>query len=312
MISSFAVILLLYLVWMIEKGKTRFLPKKLTSLGQVRDTPWRWEIIFLIFVTSIAVYGTYLSALRAAFVGLMLVGGGLLVLSVWFVSLPAGRQVRSRQVRSSIFKNLFTGKSIHSALTNNQALSTKERIIDYRQLSPMTGTMSTLLIITILSALLIFLVPKPDIINFRFDNVAAIDDLQFKGDPAIHSRLDYWKLSLEIIKDNPVIGVGIGGFSSYHKVEVYSHNILLEFAVEGGVVGLIVLCSLFVIMFKSSYRYSKYHPELVSVSGVLLLTFFLFALWLALFSKEFSNQTMLWIGLAFYGVQKDKRSKEKD
>ena len=129
----------------------------------------------------------------------------------------------------------------------------------------------------------------------------AIKDLHFKGDPAIHSRLDYWKLSLEIIKDNPVIGVGMGGFSSYHKVEVYPHNIMLEFAVEGGVVGLLVLCSLFVVIFQSSYRISKF-----------TFYFLLFTLFLSMFSKEFSNQTMLWIGLAFFGVEKDKRSKEKD
>jgi hypothetical protein len=56
-------------------------------------------------------------------------------------------------------------------------------------------------------------------------------------------------------------------------------------------------------MFKSSYHFSKCHPELVSGSAIVLLTFFLFAIWLSLFSKEFSNQTVLWIGLAFYGLK---------
>jgi len=70
-------------------------------------------------------------------------------------------------------------------------------------------------------------------------------------------------------------------------------------------VGLIVLCSLFVVMFKSFYNFSKCHPELVSGSAILLLTFFLFALWLSMFSKEFSNQSLLWIGLAFYGMGRE-------
>jgi len=287
MISSIAVVLLLYLIWMIGRVA------RLYSVTPRQVKEERGSVLLLIIVTSLSIYGTYLSALRAAFVGLMLVGGGLLVISAWFV------------VRSSLLKNLFTGKRIHASLTKDQALSTKEQITDHRQKGPVFGILSTLLVVTILSALLIFLVPKPDIINYRFDNMIAIDDLQFKGDPAIHSRLDYWQLSLKIIKDNPVIGVGMGGFSSYHKVEVYPHNIILEFAVEGGAVGLLVLCSLFVVIFKFSYRFSKCHPELVSGSAILLLTFFLFALWLSMFSKEFSNQTVLWIGLAFVGLKRD-------
>jgi len=253
---------------MIESGKTSLLPKKLTTVIQVRDTPRqgsRWQIIFLIFISSIAVFGTYLSALRAAFVGLMLVGGGLLIHSVWFLVRSAWLKQKDRYI-----------------ITKNEELRTSKRSIVY-----------SLLITIILSTLLILLVPKPDIVNYRFDNMTAIDDLQFKGDPAIHSRLDYWKLSLEIIKDNPVIGVGIGGFSSYHKIEVYPHNIILEFAVEGGTVGLLVLCSLFVVMFKSSYRFSKF-----------TFYFLLFSLFLSMFSKEFSNQSLFWVGLAFYGMKR--------
>jgi hypothetical protein len=321
MISSFAVVLLLYIMWKVgrgELGEARLLPKNLATDIQVRDTPRqgrRWQIIFLIFITSIAIYGTYLSAFRAGLVGVVLVGGGLLVISSWFlvcsawsVSLPAGRQVRS-----SFLRNLFTGKRVHSALTKNEALSTKEQILDHGQANPVFGVLSTLLVIITLSALLIFLVPKPDIINYRFDNLTAFDDLQFKGDPAIHSRLDAWELSCEMIKEHPLLGTGLGAFNGYNNIEwtrviKYSHNIILEMTAEGGVVGLLVLCSLFVVIFKSSYRFSKCHPEpalpagrLVSGSAIVVLTFFLFSLFLALFSKEFSNQSLLWIGLAFVG-----------
>ena len=277
MISSFAVVLLLYLMWMIEKGKTRL---RYDTARQAKEE--RRRVLFLMFITSLSVYGTYLSALRAAFVGLMLVGVGLLVISAWFV------------VRSSRFKNLFTGKRVHSELTKNEGLRTQNLSIVY-----------SLLIITILSALLIFLIPKPDIINFRFDNMSAIYDLQFKGDPAIHSRLESWELSWEMIKEYPLLGTGLGGFKRYNNIEwtrviKYPHNIILEMTAEGGVVGLLVLCSLFVVMFKSSYRFSKF-----------TFYFLIFTLFLSLFSKEFSNQTFLWIGLAFYGVEKDKRSKDK-
>jgi len=287
MISSIAVVLLSYLMWVIKKGKASLLPKKLTTLEQVRDTPWqekRWEIIFLIFVTSMAIYGTYLSALRAAFVGLMLVGVGLLVISAWFV------------VRSSRFKNSFTGKRVHSELTKNEEPAYRSG----RLRTQNVNMVYSLLIITILSALLIFLIPKPDIINYRFDNMIAIDDLQFKDDPAIHSRLDSWELSWEMIKEHPLIGTGLGGFNGYNNIEwtkaiKYPHNIILEMTAEGGVVGLLVLCSLFVVIFKSSYRFSKF-----------TFYFLLFTLFLSMFSKEFSNQSLLWVGLAFVGMGRER------
>jgi hypothetical protein len=68
-------------------------------------------------------------------------------------------------------------------------------------------------------------------------------------------------------------------------------------AVEGGVVGLLVLCALFVVIFKSVYRYSFY-----------TLIFLLFSLFLTLFSKELSNQALLWVFIAFVGMANVKRS----
>ncbi|MCH9030428.1 MAG: O-antigen ligase family protein [Bacteroidetes bacterium] len=158
----------------------------------------------------------------------------------------------------------------------------------------------------IIAAILIFTIPTKEIITLRFDNMTAIDNLQFKGDPAIHSRLDSWELSCEIIKEHPFIGTGFGGFNSYNNIEwtkmiKYPHNIILELAVEGGVIGLLILILLIYFILS---RARKIYP------GIIL--FLLFAIWLALFSKDLSSQAVLWIGLAFYGVENDKRSKEKD
>jgi len=303
MISSFAVFLLLYLIWMIKRGETRL---RYATAMQAKEI--RLKIFFLMFITSIAVYGTYLSALRAAFIGLILVGGGLLVTSLWLV------------VRSLWFKNLSSGKRTISVLTKNEEpafrsgrLSTQELRHTYERESPVCGVLSAITIIAILTVLLIILLPKPGIINFRFDNMAAINDLQFKGDPAIYSRLEAWELSWEMIKEHPLFGTGLGGFNGYNNIEwtkaiKYSHNIILEMTAEGGVVGLLVLGSLLVVMFNNIFNFER----TINTSNVshftfhfVLLTFFLFALWLALFSKEFSNQSLLWIGLAFVGMGRE-------
>jgi len=318
MISSFAVVILLYIVWMIEGSKTRLLPKKLNTLGQVRDTARqakeeRRKVLFLMFITSIAIYGTYLSALRAAFVGLMLVG--VLIISVfvilWFKNIWASKTTPDKSVwfvvRSYLQRNLFILRITKSGQTKNtDSLSTKELKNTHDQESPVSRVLSAILIITTLTALLIIFIPKPDIINFRFDNMTAIDDLQFKGDPAIHYRLEAWELSLDIIKKYPILGIGLGGFKGYRGIEwtiinKYPHNIFIEMAVEGGIAGLLVLSSLLLLIFKYSYRY------LPAISY-----FLIFTLILALFSKDIATQGLLWIGLVFCGVEKDKRSKGKD
>jgi len=112
----------------------------------------------------------------------------------------------------------------------------------------------------ILATFLILTIPHKEIINLRFDNLTSIDNLQFKGDPAIHSRLDAWELSWVMIKENPILCSGFGSFNGYKNIEwtksiKYSHNIILETASELGILGLIVLGSLLIVMFRSSYQF---------------------------------------------------------
>lgn len=59
------------------------------------------------------------------------------------------------------------------------------------------------------------------------------------GRGSIGSRQDFFRISLDIIKDNPFAGVGFGGWSEYASPEFkYPHNILLELITELGVLGL--------------------------------------------------------------------------
>ena len=240
MISSFAVVLLLYILSMIERGKTK---------------EERLKVLFLMFITSIAIYGTYLSAFRAGFIGVLLVGIGLLLIST---------------------KIKVKGKKI---------LTPDPRLLTYLKL----------FLPFILAAILIFTIPAKDIVTLRFDNMIAIENLNFKGDSAILSRIEYWNLSLEVFNKSPIIGVGFGGFSSHHRIESYPHNIILEIASELGIVGLIIFGWLLIIMFRSSYQYSLF-----------TFLFLLFSFFLSLFSKELSNQGLLWIGVVFIGFMQNK------
>ncbi|MEE9448587.1 MAG: O-antigen ligase family protein [Ignavibacteriaceae bacterium] len=227
------------------------------------------QILLYSVITSIAVYGLYLSSLRSAFLGLMLVA---LCLSI-FLILKSVFLVRSSETK---------GQGSLSGV-----LSSMER----------KKQLSGLILTTIITLLLIIVIPKPEIIETRFDNLTQIEDLEFGADEPINTRIEALKISKKIFLEHPLFGVGFGGFRSYNEfteLVKYPHNIFVEMAVEGGVVGLLVLCALCFIMFKSSYRFSPSS-----------FIFLLFALFLAMFSKELSNQSLLWIGLAFYGVKRD-------
>ncbi len=264
LISSIAVVLLLH-------------------LSSRRDL---FQILLYSVISSIAIYGTYLSAFRAGLVGILLVGSGLLVVNVW--SALHNSKVK---IPSTAGRQRLKVTSLPHELNNSTNFMTNTALV----------TSIKIVLPFIIAAILIFTIPTKDIITLRFDNMTSIDNLQFKGDPAIHSRLEAWELSWVIIKEHPFIGTGFGGFNGYNSIEwtkmlKYPHNIILEMTVEGGVVGLLILILLIYIILSGAW---KIYP------GIIL--FFLFALWLAMFSKELSSQMLLWIGLAFYGFEKDKR-----
>jgi O-antigen ligase len=267
LISSIALVLLLYSFTLKAKSK----------------------IFLFSILAAIAIYGTYISAFRAGFVGLMLVGGGLLVTS---------------------FQTVFT---------KNEELSTKEQILTSQHIGNESGVLSPMerkktmqmrgkqlvgiVTVVILTISFIFLIPKPEIIETRFVNLTLIEDLKFGGDEPINTRIEALKISKELFLTHPIFGVGFGGFRSYNdftEVVKYPHNIFVEMAVEGGILGLLVLCALLFVIFKSSYRFSFY-----------TFIFLLFTLFLAMFSKDISNQSLLWIGLAFIGLRKRKDQREK-
>lgn len=112
-------------------------------------------------------------------------------------------------------------------------------------------------------------------------------------DASINTRLELYKISFELIKENPVTGIGFGGFNSYYKSDLpiklkYPHNLFLETQVELGIIGSILLITLIYLTLKNTIKYSK-----------LIFIFALFSLWLALFSKDLSTQNLLFINIIF-------------
>jgi O-antigen ligase len=88
----------------------------------------------------------------------------------------------------------------------------------------------------------------------------------------IGERLSFYRSAMEAVKENPVLGLGAGGWSTYYSklgTTRFPHNFLLEVAAEQGLVGFVLLISLLAMLFRSAYRLKSYH-QLAFLFPVLL------------------------------------------
>lgn len=86
-----------------------------------------------------------------------------------------------------------------------------------------------------------------------FRTTSLFDKLMFSSDEGANSateRLSYWKASVAMIRQNPLLGVGVRGFyflypqyqEKFGVNEDHPHNIFLKVGVENGLVAAILLC----------------------------------------------------------------------
>lgn len=125
------------------------------------------------------------------------------------------------------------------------------------------------------------------------------------NDDAVNVRREIYALSVEMIKEKPVFGWGIGGFKNPDKgylamFNKYPHNLFLEVGVEFGVVGIIFLIYLLSTIFRTLLNYEP-----------IWLSIFLLALWLSMFSKDITTNTAIWMFLSFPAISAATPSKSE-
>jgi len=243
------------------------------------------KIIAYSIVYGAGVYLTFLTGLRSAFLGLILFS--IITIILKFIYL-----IRTKK--------------------SNHALS-------LHGYSPAIFSIITLAIVFIL----IMFAPSGFQSGKRFENLAKIEKLDFGDDSAIHARLDSYELSLNIIQEHPMLGIGFGGFNGYNNIEwtrivKYSHNIILEILSELGLFGALVFGIIFYQMIRSIYNLNsgiQYLPagrqgpaSSIQHPPFYILILFFFSLWLAMFSKDISTQGFLWLFLAAYGAKSNADS----
>jgi O-antigen ligase len=149
----------------------------------------------------------------------------------------------------------------------------------------------------------------------RIDNMLNYENFNFGGEEGLQIRVKSAELACEMFLNSPVIGNGYGSFKGYNNIkwasdQKYPHNIILEILAEFGIVGLFFFGYIFYSIIHSLF-YLTNRLESVQAANFYflssrfsLLILFLFSFWLALFSKDLSTQSLIWIFLAVIGERK--------
>jgi len=145
----------------------------------------------------------------------------------------------------------------------------------------------------VLFSFLLLLLKKKKLIPFLFifviltavvpNPIRSMFDHWLTKDPYALNRVDIWKMSLNILKDHPLTGVGLDNFSevsgrynfkqtrgpaNYFKVPQRPHNDYLKIIAELGLPGLAILLALFYFLVKKIFLS---FASLFDISKILIL-----------------------------------------
>lgn len=116
----------------------------------------------------------------------------------------------------------------------------------------------------------------PDLLEQRFATLTQEGSV-------VASRIDIWTTAAHIWSENPVAGVGLGGFpEAYAEAQVagklflpstslepppHAHNLFLNSLAEQGLVGLVALLALLVAALRNAVRLRRHHDPFIATVG---------------------------------------------
>lgn len=135
----------------------------------------------------------------------------------------------------------------------------------------------------------------------RFTQVFNIFHLENLSDGAISTRIHIYKNSIQLFLENIFIGRGLGSYYDeslfiYTRGLKYPHNILLEYGIELGSLGLIFIIAVLIFIYK----------EVLRINTILSFVFLYFIL-LSFFSYSIPFQTGMFAFIAFVGLNENNR-----
>jgi O-antigen ligase len=151
-----------------------------------------------------------------------------------------------------------------------------------------------LYVFLIFSSLKLFIALAPKTIWERMHNLFSGSDLTF------FLRLNAYKTAYKLFLQNPLIGIGTGGYTDYDKLLRYPHNIILEVACEHGIFILSIFLIFIVYNLYLGIRLLKQKelPSDVRRMLKIFLVLFLFALINSQVSGAVYGNSGLWFASA--------------
>jgi putative O-antigen polymerase len=112
-------------------------------------------------------------------------------------------------------------------------------------------------------------------IEKRMDGMVALLTGRGIVDSSSWLRYEYIKLGINIFKENPIIGVGIGNarifVSSNYGYDAYLHNNYVELLANGGILGFTIYYYIYYSVIKDVIKYFKYREKYIVVVIILLV-----------------------------------------
>lgn len=114
----------------------------------------------------------------------------------------------------------------------------------------------------------------------------------------MEERLDYYRSAISAFRKDPLIGLGLDGWTVYYygfEKSDYPHNIVLEIAAEQGVVGLATFLAFLAAVWMASRRIWKQRPE-----HAFAIPLFLYSFLVCMFSGDINVRALwFWSGTIF-------------
>lgn len=146
-------------------------------------------------------------------------------------------------------------------------------------------------LLAVIPVIIIYLKPfESGKATVRFYNLLQYEELKFNNDAPIKTRLEGYKESMGIMRQNLPFGTGFGGYKTQTQLADYlnyPHNIFIETAVELGFPGILILLSIFIILAVTTFK-----------SSPILFSMLIYALTVAFFAKDIPNQSFLFLTIS--------------
>ena len=139
------------------------------------------------------------------------------------------------------------------------------------------------------------------------------------GEGSTLFRILSWLQAIQDFAGAPLTGIGTGSFfleTPWIPI-LYPHNLVLEFASENGILGLILIILFLIYTIQLGIKNLKYFHNIVDNKNVQLsiglLCLFLFALWNAMFSGDVFKNEIVWLSSGmitsiYFGVVGQERT----